>query len=81
VTGSSGAISTLNSLTGSVSYDLDGEGGYKVTPLSNGNYVLQSGLWDNGNLVDAGQVRIGTPQNMVLSQSLSVWSRISQFLN
>jgi len=70
VTGSSGAISTLNSLTGSVSYDLDGEGGYKVTPLSNGNYVLQSGIWDNGNLVDAGRVLIGTPQNITFNNGV-----------
>jgi len=70
-TGISGIVSTINSLTGSVSNDW-----YPRYPrwymnihlpliigLSNGNYLMSHGAWDNAGLVDAGQVRIVTPQN------------------
>jgi hypothetical protein len=53
-----------------MSYDFDGEGDYQLTPLSNGNYVLQSGVWDNNGLVDAGQVRIGTPNNIAFNNGI-----------
>jgi hypothetical protein len=70
--GRTGTVSTLNSLTGSVLFDFGGGegGGYRVTPLNNGNYVVQSGVWDNNGLVDAGQVRIVTPQNVYFNNGV-----------
>jgi filamentous hemagglutinin family protein len=70
--GRTGVVSTLNSLTGSVLFDFGGgeSGGYRVTPLNNGNYVVQSGVWDNNGLVDAGQVRIVTPQNIYFNNGI-----------
>jgi len=71
-TGRTGTINTLNSLTGSVLFDFGGGegGGYRVTGLNNGNYVVQSGVWDNNGLVDAGQVRIVTPQNVYFNNGI-----------
>ncbi len=53
-TGVAGAISAANSLVGSTAGD---EVGYAdVTELSNGNFVVNSPLWDNGVTADAGAV-------------------------
>jgi hypothetical protein len=52
--GISGAISSANSLVGSTANDRVGYGG--VTALANGNYVVQSPVWDNGAAVDAGAI-------------------------
>ncbi len=45
-----GAVSASNSLVGSTGGDLvgDDDGGYTVTALSNGNYVVASSSWSNG---------------------------------
>lgn len=51
-TGISGAISATNSLVGSQTGDLVGNGG--ATALTNGNYVVSSPDWDRGTIVDAG---------------------------
>jgi Repeat of unknown function (DUF5650)/Secretion system C-terminal sorting domain len=51
-TGISGTISSSNSLVGSVSGDLVGNGG--VAALTNGNFVVASVSWDNGTITDAG---------------------------
>ncbi|MBP7477135.1 MAG: T9SS type A sorting domain-containing protein [Chitinophagales bacterium] len=51
-TGRVGAVSASNSLVGSSANDRIG----KVTPLTNGNYVVNSPLRDNGAIVDAGAV-------------------------
>lgn len=57
-----GAVTSTNSLVGShpndaVSrYALHNRG---VTALSNGNYIVASPSWDNGNVVDAGAVTFG----------------------
>ncbi len=56
-TGISGAISTTNSLVGSTIGDRVSNGG--VTALTNGNYVANSPLWDNGGIADAGAATWG----------------------
>jgi len=79
ITGISGTVSTINSLTGSAAFDwsictpaqdCSFTPNYNVTGLNNGNYVVSSDTWDNGSLVDAGQVRIATPQNIYFNNGL-----------
>jgi hypothetical protein len=53
-TGSSGTVSAANSLVGTTANDQIG--GFGVTALTNGNYVVRSATWDNGAVVDAGAV-------------------------
>ena len=60
-TGISGEIGSSNALVGTKVGDRvgGGLGGYfrvykGVTPLTNGNYVVTSPYWDNGNVVDVG---------------------------
>jgi hypothetical protein len=53
-TGTSGVVSSLNSLVGSNYADYVGFGG--VTALSNGNYVVASPWWRNGTVVLTGAV-------------------------
>ncbi len=55
--GTSGAVSDLNSLVGSTADDRVGNGG--VTALSNGNYVVSSTYWDNGAIANAGAATWG----------------------
>ncbi|MBI1325712.1 hypothetical protein GC170_21315 [bacterium] len=55
--GMTGVVSASNSLVGTSSLDLVGIGGVKA--LSNGNYVVNSSLWDNGAIVDAGAATWG----------------------
>ncbi|MDI1271639.1 MAG: filamentous hemagglutinin N-terminal domain-containing protein, partial [Polaromonas sp.] len=55
--GVKGTISSANSLIGSTANDLLGDIG--VTALTNGNYVVSSGYWDNGAISDAGAVTWG----------------------
>lgn len=50
-TGVNGVVSELNSLVGSTAND---RLGYRVTALSNGNYIVPSPYWDNGSVVNAG---------------------------
>jgi hypothetical protein len=74
-TGISGIVTTTNSLTGSVAGDFSGsvvakEINYGVINLHNGNYAVHSGTWDNAGLVDAGQVRIVTPQNIYFNNGV-----------
>ncbi|WP_417385744.1 hypothetical protein [Gimesia sp.] len=56
ITGISGSVTASNSLVGSSDYD---EVGYEATALANGNYVVSSGNWDNGSVVNAGAVTFG----------------------
>ena len=56
-TGSSGAISTANSLAGTVANDAVGSGG--VTALTNGNYLVLSPNWDNVATANAGAATWG----------------------
>ncbi len=49
-------VNNLNSLVGSAAND---RVGYKIVPLSNGNYIVASPFWDNGALNDAGAVSFG----------------------
>ena len=51
-TGTSGAVSEANSLTGSQIFDKAGN--YGVTALTNGNYVVSSTFWANRTLATAG---------------------------
>jgi hypothetical protein len=51
--GTSGVVSSTNSLVGSTADDLVGVG---VTPLTNGHYVVGSYFWHNGTMTDAGAV-------------------------
>jgi hypothetical protein len=48
-------VSVANSLVGSRTNDQIGF----VRPLTNGNYVVWSSLWDNGSVVDAGAAALG----------------------
>ena len=55
--GVSGAVSTANSLMGSV--DIDRIGGAGVTALSNGHYVVASPEWDNAGIQNVGAATWG----------------------
>ncbi len=55
--GISGEISPSNSLVGTTAYDFVGDA---VTALSNGNYVVRSISWDNGEGVNAGAATFGS---------------------
>ncbi len=57
VSGLTGVVSAANSLVGSLTNDLIGVHG--IAALSNGNYTVASGNWDNGVLIDAGAVTWG----------------------
>jgi len=54
--GVSGVVSAANSLVGAQAQDQVGVG---VTALANGNYVVNSFVWDNGAVADAGAVTFG----------------------
>jgi uncharacterized repeat protein (TIGR01451 family) len=56
-TGITGVVSVTNSLVGSHDGDYVGFGG--VSALSNGNYVVRSAEWDNGEVEYAGAVTWG----------------------
>ncbi len=56
-TGVSGVVSAANSLVGSSAYDEVGMDG--VILLKNGNYLVNSALWNNDSAVDAGAVTWG----------------------
>ncbi|MCB1589185.1 MAG: hypothetical protein KDI56_09815, partial [Xanthomonadales bacterium] len=57
VSGVTGTISPANSLVGTSSGDRIGSSG--VVALTNGNYVVTSGSWDNGAVVNAGAATWG----------------------
>ncbi|HQU85155.1 MAG TPA: hypothetical protein PKY59_18590 [Pyrinomonadaceae bacterium] len=54
--GTVGAVNAANSLIGGSVNDVIGT---TITALPNGNYIVQSGQWDNGASVDAGAVTFG----------------------
>jgi len=54
--GGSGIISSSNSLTGS--HFADQVGGFSITALANGNYVVDSPGWANGSVSGAGAVTL-----------------------
>ncbi|MGE0596076.1 MAG: MBG domain-containing protein, partial [Hyphomonadaceae bacterium] len=56
--GVAGAVGAGNSLVGASALDQLGSGG--VTALTNGNYVVNSPLWNNGALADAGAATWGS---------------------
>jgi Repeat of unknown function (DUF5650)/Secretion system C-terminal sorting domain len=55
-TGVTGAITSSNSLIGSLNFDGIG---FNIKALSNGNYVVISPYWDNGAALDAGAATWG----------------------
>ncbi|MEI7788755.1 MAG: MBG domain-containing protein [Chlorobiaceae bacterium] len=60
--GSVGKVNETNSLVGSTKNDCIGSndsGSNDVTALTNGNYVVCSGYWDNGKAINAGAVTWG----------------------
>ncbi|WP_166820010.1 Calx-beta domain-containing protein [Thalassoroseus pseudoceratinae] len=57
--GITGAISESNSLVGSSTRDELGKNIDSVVPLPDGNYVVRSSAWDNGNIADAGAATYG----------------------
>jgi filamentous hemagglutinin family protein len=57
VTGINGVVSTANSLYGTTAND--NVGNSNVIALTNGNYVVRSGNWDNGAIVNAGAATWG----------------------
>jgi filamentous hemagglutinin family protein len=57
VSGAVGAISAANSLVGSATGDLASA---HVTALTNGHFVLNSPVWDNGSAADVGAVTWGS---------------------
>jgi filamentous hemagglutinin family protein len=56
-TGSNGIVSSANSLVGAATFDQVGFFG--VTALTNGNYVVGSPYWDDGNTPDVGAATWG----------------------
>jgi hypothetical protein len=56
ITGISGAVTSGNSLIGSRVNDQVGQA---VVALANGNYVVQSPVWDNGIAINAGAATFG----------------------
>ncbi len=57
--GVKGNVSATNSLVGNASFDSNVVGFGGVTPLSNGNYVVCSPVWDNGAASNVGAVTWG----------------------
>ena len=73
-TGTAGNVTTANSLTGTTPSNLVGSSG--VTALTNGNYVVSSPFWDNGETVNVGAVTwgdgtTGTAGNVTVANSLT----------
>lgn len=60
ITGISGIVSPSNSLVGSTASDLVAGHPGGVVPLSNGNYVVSSPVWNNGAAVYAGAATFGS---------------------
>jgi hypothetical protein len=56
-TGTTGVISSANSLVGRTAFDEVGK--YIITTIDNGDYIIRSQDWDNGSIVDAGAVTWG----------------------
>lgn len=64
--GRTGTISLLNAYVGASPQDRVGttiDGSARITPLSNGNYVITSDQWHNGGLLRAGAVTWGNGTN------------------
>ncbi|HZU86497.1 MAG TPA: hypothetical protein VFF78_03370, partial [Anaerolineaceae bacterium] len=53
-TGCQGVISATNSLVGTTAYDTLGN--YGLETLTNNDYLVHNPSWDNGNIIDAGNV-------------------------
>ncbi|MBX3582836.1 MAG: filamentous hemagglutinin N-terminal domain-containing protein [Rhizobiaceae bacterium] len=81
-TGTTGVVSSANSLVGSTEFDQLGLSG--VVALSNGNYVVASHQWDNGPIANAGAVTWGNGSTgttgVVSSANSLVGSTASNFV-
>ena len=81
-TGLNGVLSSANSLVGVTSSNSVSNGG--VTPLDNGNYVVNSYFWDNGATIDVGAVTWGSGtsgvKGAVTSTNSLIGSRVSDFI-
>lgn len=73
-TGTTGQVSTANSLVGTTF--LDFETGVRVTPLSNGNYVISIPNWDDGSIANAGAVTWANGYNSITGEINSSTSLI-----
>lgn len=61
-----GVVSKYNSLVGT--HDSDEVGTYSVIPLNNGNYVVQSCKWDNGDIRNCGAVTFANGETGILGE-------------
>ena len=78
--GVSGPVSSSISLIGSIASEALGGSG-TVIALSNGNYVVNSPLWDNGTIVDAGAVTWANGTSGVAGTISSSNSLVGGFAN
>ena len=65
-TGVNGPVTISNSLVGSSANDR--VGGFRATALSNGNYVVNSAVWNNGAAASAGAVTFGEGTTGVIGE-------------
>ena len=72
--GVSGEVSSSNSLVGTQDFDQVGSDG--ITALSNGNYVVSSGSWNNGSAQAAGAVTWGNGSSGVSGEVSSLNSLV-----
>jgi hypothetical protein len=68
MSGATGSVSITNSLVGSTAGDQVGlgQGIFGALALANGNYVIASPLWDDGDIADVGAVTFGDGQTGVV---------------
>ena len=78
-TGVSGVVSAANSLVGSQQEDRIGDSG--IVALTNGNYVVTSWLWSNGNQIEAGAVTWGDGTTGISGVVSSANSLVGQVAN
>jgi filamentous hemagglutinin family protein len=74
-----GTISAANSLVGSQANDY--VGGYGVSPLSNGNYLVRSASWSNGALANSGRVDIMPGSGGIFAQTFALNPSATATLN
>ena len=73
--GAIGQATAANSLFGSTASDrlCQGSGADSAVPPSDGRYLIDTGLWDNGSIIDAGALTLGVgPMSGPLSTANSV---------
>jgi filamentous hemagglutinin family protein len=78
-TGISGVVSAANSLVGSTTNDVIGNGG--ITVVGGTNYVVRSQSWDNGTVLNAGAVTWGSGTSGVTGVVSAVNSLVGSTLS